>query len=380
MKAAEETGLNYRSDQLSLADRLRGRIRQAGAITFRDWMESALYDPSEGYYRRGGVQRWGREGDYRTSPERSPLFAATFARYFAGLHETLNRPSQWTIVEIGPGSGHFAEGVLTTLQLRFPEVFAATRYVMDEVSESSLAAARSRLARFGERIEFLPLTMLPAIEAGLVFSNELLDAFPVNRATLREGQLNEIYVTVDEAGAFKWALGPLSTSRISEYLNSAETEISEGQIVEINLGIEDWLKNVAARLVRGYVVTVDFGAEASGLYGTVEREQGTLRGFRRHQFVEDVLMHPGEQDLTTTIDWSFVKKLGQELGMETVQFERQDRFLLQAGLLEELEALAAASENEAERIKACAASREMILPNGMAASFQVLVQKKLRQL
>src|SRR5258706_3582652 len=169
MNAAEESGSHHRSDQLSLAERLRGRIRQAGAITFRDWMESALYDPDEVYSRRGDVQRWGREGDYRTSSERSPLFAATFARYFAGLHETLNRPSHWTIVEIGSGSGHFAEGVLTTLQLRFPEVFAATRYVMDEVSESSRAAARSRLARFGERIEFLPLTTLPAIEAGLVF-------------------------------------------------------------------------------------------------------------------------------------------------------------------------------------------------------------------
>jgi len=248
------------------------------------------------------------------------------------------------------------------------------------VSESSRAAARSRLARFGERIEFLPLNMLPAMEAGLVFSNELLDAFPVNRVTQREGELNEIYVAVDEAGAFKWALGPLSTLRISEYLNSLATKINEGQIAEINLGIEDWLKNVAARLVNGYVVTVDYGAEASELFGLGGREQGTLRAFRRHQFVDDVLTDPGKQDLTTTIDWSFVQKLGWELGMETVEFERQDRFLLKAGLLEELETLTAESEKEADRIETRAACREMILPNGMAASFQVLVQKKLRQL
>ena len=85
-------------------------------------MESALYDPSAGYYRRSDRQRWGREGDYRTSPECSPLFAATFARYFAALYETLNRPSRWTIVEIGTGSGEFAEGVPETLQSRFPGV------------------------------------------------------------------------------------------------------------------------------------------------------------------------------------------------------------------------------------------------------------------
>jgi SAM-dependent MidA family methyltransferase len=149
--------------------------------------------------------------------------------------------------------------------------------------------------------------------------------------------------------------------------------------VEINLEVEDWLTNIAPRLVNGYLVTVDYGSEAPELYGTAGREQGTLRAFRRHQFVDDVLAHPGDQDLTTTIDWSFVRKLGQRLGLETVEFERQDRFLLKAGLLEELEAVVAGSETEAEKIKLRAASREMILPNGMAASFQVLVQKKFRE-
>ena len=84
-------------ESLGLADRLRKRIKRAGPITFRDWMNSALYDPEDGYYCRADLQRWGRAGDYRTSPERSPLFAATFARYFASLYEALNAPSRWTI-------------------------------------------------------------------------------------------------------------------------------------------------------------------------------------------------------------------------------------------------------------------------------------------
>lgn len=94
---------------VSLSDRLRERIRRDGAISFRDWMASALYDSEEGYYRRDR-ERWGRAGDYRTSPERSPLFAATFARYFAELHQELGAPSVWTVIEIGAGSGEFAAG------------------------------------------------------------------------------------------------------------------------------------------------------------------------------------------------------------------------------------------------------------------------------
>src|SRR5687768_18101300 len=117
-----------------LAERLRERIRREGPITFCDWMRAALYDEPEGYYSRSDRQKWGRSADYRTSPERSSLFAATFARYFARLYEQLGRPAHWTIVEAGAGDGHFASGGLETLQAYFPSVFSATHYVIHEVS------------------------------------------------------------------------------------------------------------------------------------------------------------------------------------------------------------------------------------------------------
>src|SRR5687767_15570306 len=98
-------------------------------------MRAALYDPAGGYYQRSDLERWGREGDYRTSPERSELFAATFARYFAKLFEELQRPEEWSIVECGAGDGRFAASVLRALANRFPRVFAATRYLVYEVSE-----------------------------------------------------------------------------------------------------------------------------------------------------------------------------------------------------------------------------------------------------
>src|SRR3954462_6477428 len=87
----------------SLAERLRARIEREGAITFRDWMEAALYDARDGYYCRRDLKRWGRTGDYRTSPERSLLFAATFAGYFAKLYEELGTPETWSIFEAGSG-------------------------------------------------------------------------------------------------------------------------------------------------------------------------------------------------------------------------------------------------------------------------------------
>src|SRR3954471_23664734 len=155
------------SSNESLAERLRARIRREGAITFRDWMEAALYDARDGYYCRPDRKRWGRAGDYRTSPERSPLFAATFARYFARWYEELGAPQSWTIFEAGAGAGHFARGLLQTLKQDFPEVFSATRYVIDERSAGAGALLRARLAEYANRLEFQPLAEIEApVDAG----------------------------------------------------------------------------------------------------------------------------------------------------------------------------------------------------------------------
>jgi SAM-dependent MidA family methyltransferase len=357
-----------------LAEALCDHIKREGPITFHDWMRDALYDPSHGYYCREKQARWGREGDYRTSPERSSLFAATFARYFARLYEEFDRPSRWTIVEVGAGDGRFAHGVLQTFQDFFPEVFAATRYIIDEVSSPSRALAKKRLLPFSRQVEFRNVDDELdewEVDPGIIFSNELLDAFPVHRVSMHDGQLGEFYVNVGENGEFAWMLGPLSTARLRSHFEEEGIKLGEGEVAEVNLAIERWLRRVAARFRRGYLITVDYGLIAGDHDPT-----GTLRGLRRHQIIEDVLARPGEQDLTTTVNWNFVRRVGDQLGFEVKEFARQDRFLLAAGLLDQLQLESQQTRSEAEKLRLSTAAREMILPDGMAASFQVLVQKK----
>jgi SAM-dependent MidA family methyltransferase len=358
-----------------LAEVLGERIKRDGPITFHDWMRDALYDPGRGYYCRDKQTKWGREGDYRTSPERSSLFAATFARYFARLYEECDRPSRWTIVEAGAGDGRFAHGVLQTFRDLFPEVFAATRYIIDEISSPSRALAKKRLLPFSSQVEFRAvddkLDEWEVVDPGIIFSNELLDAFPIHRVSMHDGMLSEFYVNIGENGEFAWMLGPLSTPRLRCYFEEGGIKLGEGEVAEVNLEIEQWLRRVATRLSRGYLITVDYGFTAAELDPT-----GTLRGFRRHEIIEDVLARPGEQDLTTTVNWTFVKHVGDQLGFEVQEFARQDRFLLAAGLLDQLELESQQTKSEAEKLRLSTAAREMILPDGMAASFQVLVQKK----
>jgi SAM-dependent MidA family methyltransferase len=362
----------------SLSERLRERIDREGPITFRDWMSAALYDPEGGYYCRGDLERWGRAGDYRTSPERSSLFAATFARYFAHLYDELERPRALQIVEAGAGAGHFGHGVLASLERNFPDVFAATTYVVDEVSEHSRALVRERLQPFASRTAFTELEH-ETLSAGVIFANELLDAFPVHRVVWRAGEFREFYVTADSQGQFQWLehdLSPELREPLADYIHLSGITPAAGVIIEINSEIDKWLRKIASVLKRGFLVIVDYGAAADQLFSDRANSEGTLRGFRKHEFVSDLLNSPGEHDLTATVNWTAVKASAARSGFELVEFASQNQFLLANGLLEELASQTSMATSDAAQMKLRSEARDLILPEGMASHFQVMVLKK----
>jgi SAM-dependent MidA family methyltransferase len=209
---------------------------------------------------------------------------------------------------------------------------------------------------------------------GIVFSNELLDAFPVNRVVMREGRLRQLYVGLDQDG-FVWVESELEKS-VADYCDRIGLTLAEGQIFEISLDAEGFIARVAGLLDRGYVVTVDYGAARKDLLTDPGRHDGTLRAYRRHQFGDNVLAKPGEQDLTTTIDWTQIVEAGARAGLETIRFDQLDQFLIAEGLLDRLGDITRSVMDRAEAMRLTTSARKLILPTGMAASFQVLVQEK----
>jgi SAM-dependent MidA family methyltransferase len=152
--------------------------------------------------------------------------------------------------------------------------------------------------------------------------------------------------------------------------------LAEGQIYELNLAAADFVSHAAGLLNRGLLITVDYGASRDELLSAPNRFNGTLRAFRRHQFADDPLANPGGQDLTTTVDWTAMQEAGARCGFENLRLERLDKFLLNEGLLEALSSLADQMTHPADVINLQIGAREMIRPDGLAASFQVLIQRK----
>jgi SAM-dependent MidA family methyltransferase len=145
----------------------------------------------------------------------------------------------------------------------------------------------------------------------------------------------------------------------------------------VNLEAEDFVARAASLLDRGLLITVDYGAERNDLLSDPNRLSGTLRSFRKHQISEDVLSQPGEQDLTTTVDWTQVREAGARNGLETLRLEQLDQFLLIEDALEQIMSVSDRLTDHVELFNFNAGAREMIMPDGMAAHFQVLVQRKV---
>jgi len=358
---------------LSLEARLRERIQREGPISFYEWMKSALYDEREGYYCAPRV-RQGRAGDYRTAPELSPLFGAVFARYFTKAYFDLATPDEFAIIEVGGGAGDCARAVLATLRRDFPKVFAATRYFIAEISPHARSQALTKLADFNHRIEFRSLAEIDRrFPHAIMFSNELFDAFPVNRVIGRGGNLRELYVGWNDADNFVWVENDL-TPPVAEYCSRIQLQLAESQVYEVNLGVEEFISRAAEIMHRGLLISVDYGAERNELLNDRSRFRGTLRAFHRHEFVENLLSHPGDYDLTTTVDWTQIIEAGDRNGFATRRLQRLDEFLWMEGAADEMAGAATRISDPVELLSFTTSARELIMPTGMATSFQVLVQ------
>ena len=318
----------------ALKDIIRQRIAEAGAITFREFMALALYHPHHGYYC-SSRQKMGRQGDYLTSPEVHPIFGWLVGRQLAQMWDVIGRPQAFTIVEMGAGSGALARDILDWAHRHAPEFFAALEYRLVEVSDELAARQRRIVQEADERLE--KASWLPSLEAipeasvvGCFLSNELADAFPVHRVTVRGGQLEEVYVDWRDR-RFEESLGPPSAPALAEYFQRLGLLPGEDCQAEVNLDALEWMKAVGRALGRGFVMTFDYGYPADQLYAPWRRH-GTFLCFYRHNPSTDPYARIGRQDMTSHVDFTSLIQAGQEAGLETLGLTTQAQFLDNLGI------------------------------------------------
>jgi SAM-dependent MidA family methyltransferase len=202
----------------------------------------------------------------------------------------------------------------------------------------------------------------------IVFANEFFDAFPVEilspAGSLRVDARDNYFLET-------WA--PSSPAEL-EFLDRYSVHPEPGERVEVPLVAQQYIRDVAARIPRGFIVAIDYGyTREEQLAG---RHRGTLKVIRQHSIGANPYEAPGEQDITADVNFTALAAAAEEQGMQTQKLLTQSQFLMGIG---EANRFADAFEEcrlPQEHAKVALQLKHLVTAAGMGESFHVLVASK----
>jgi SAM-dependent MidA family methyltransferase len=314
----------------ALIEVIRSEIIQSGPIFFSRFMEQALYHPEHGYYSsdRAAI---GRQGDYFTNVSVGPLFGQLLAIQFAEIWDRLGRIEHFQIVEQGAHHGEFAHDVLKFLQRRFPKFFSAVSYWIVEPFPKLQHRQSQTLSEFADRVQWRRSVDELEPFTGIHFSNELLDSMPINLRGKLVALDRDKFVFVD---------------------SPAKQTANQSQL--------DWIRSVAMKLGRGFVLAIDYGFTKSEF-----REVLQVRA--RHRLLDSPFEQIGSADMTTHINWTEIAQAAEKNGLRLIGFTDQHHFL--TGVVASFPEIIA--EEKSKR-----ALQTLLHPEMLGRSFQVLALSK----
>ncbi len=263
-------------------------------IPFEEFMRRALHDPAGGYYSRN-IHGIGRRGDFTTAPMLSEAPARAIAAWAA---RAMRESSCRNLIEIGPGQGQLAAAVCKHLpwQLRWK-----TRLHLVETSEPLIHAQRKHL---GNKPIWhpSPAAALAACRGNaVIYSNELVDAFPVRRFQNTDSGWRELAVAFEAGGTAVESLLPPAPLPDSSGFSSHH---QPGQWIEVHESYQHWLAAWLPLWKSGRMLTIDYGSTAESIYH--RRPHGTIRGYLHHQVLAGtaIYQNPGRVDLTADVNFT----------------------------------------------------------------------------
>ena len=375
----------------ALRQKIEQEIRDRGPLPFSRYMELCLYHDELGYYSRNAAQ-FGKAGDFYTSSDVHAVFGRLLARQFDEMWRVLGSPKRINLMELGPGRGLFAQDVLDCSEKKFPDFFHALHYVLVERSPAlrrrieailkrHLESRRVALANDVPRVELAERgkTLVVPVAApkggalapevpSIFFANEFFDALPVEILT-EQGSLR--IDTLEGRFIETWA--PPSPEEL-EYLDRYSVHPEPGERLEASLAAQQSIDQILSGMDRGFFMAIDYGyTREEQLAG---RHRGTLKAIRQHSVSPNPYEAPGEQDITSDVNFTALSAIAENHGMQTQKLVTQSQFLLGIGEFNEFADAFEDCRLPQERAKVALQLKHLITPAGMGESFHVLVASK----
>ena len=159
-----------------------------------------------------------------------------------------------------------------------------------------------------------------------------------------------------------------------EFLDRYGVHPEPGECIEVPLIAQQWMTHVTQSISRGFLLAIDYGyTRAEQLAG---RHRGTLMAFRRHSASPDPYQAPGEQDLTTHVNFTALAAAAEQTGMQVRNLVTQSQFLMSIGERNQFADVFEDCRLPQERAKVTLQLKHLITPAGMGESFQVLIASR----
>jgi SAM-dependent MidA family methyltransferase len=328
-------------------------------IGFDVFMNLALYHSEFGYYRSNKTL-FGRHGDFITAPETSDLFGYTLAKQ---CKQVLNNGD---ILEFGAGSGVLAAQIL--FELGRLSSLPGKYYIIElsgQLRERQMKTIKQVLPEVFNRVEWL--TELPKNFKGVVIANEVLDAIPAKRIMFSEGCFVELGVDFQNEN-FQWK--KFTEPYLSSVASIPDVE-EEGYTTETNVQSSAWINSLYELISEGTVLLIDYGMDKSE-YFHPQRNDGTLKCFFNHKSSDDPFCNIGNQDITTSVNFSDIADSAVGAGFEISGYCTQAMFLISLGI----ENYLLDEEDNENRMKLAQEIKQLVLPGAMGEVFKVLALSK----
>lgn len=349
---------------------IREEIRRSGPMSFARFMEHALYHPEHGYYSSDRAAL-GRHGDYFTNVSVGPAFGQLFGWQFAQVWEAMGKGRDFVLVEQGAHHGELARDILQFIRDQAPELFATLRYRIVEPFARLQNRQREILAEFQGKVDWRESVEALEPVVGIHFSNELFDALPFHliasqvrpdRDATTGAEWMERCVTMDNDDFV-----PTGQPIVDTALRAQAARLPPppaGYETEINLAAPRLIRDLSRKLVRGYIIVVDYGWSRARFYDE-ERTAGTMQTRAHHALLESPFARIGEADITAHVEWTSLAEEGEACGLLLSGFTDQHHFL--TGLIAAFPEFAEKASPKMRR-----ALQTLLHPEMLGRSFQVL--------
>ncbi|MFL2889858.1 MAG: SAM-dependent methyltransferase [Pelagibacteraceae bacterium] len=331
-------------------------------IALDDFLEDVLYNNVYGYYSKNNP--FGKAGDFITSPSISPLFSEMLAVWIITFWESLGKPNNFNIIELGPGNGNLTKILIKAFK-NFPKFQSKLNFYMFEKSKKLKNIQKLNIQN--KNIKWI--SSFKSLKKGpvLFFGNEFFDAIPIKQFKRIKNNIYEQYVYLNKKNKVKEKLIKAKKKNISD--------IKKFKILKKLKFIE--FPKLGLNILKPMLDKINL--EGGGLllidYGYVKQlNLNTLQSIKSHK-QNKLFVNLGDADITSLVNFGILKEFFLQKKLNVENIVTQSFFLKKLGILERAEMLSF-KMNFKEKTDLFLRLKRLLDPKYMGNLFKVILAHK----